>query len=337
MFAKWGERNMIRLVFPGLYSEDRSTPFLTQDEQRILYQDGIAPAVKSLTPHTSHDWPPSYDDEMFRARKNTGTLVFTPKILGSWLVPLFGDALRKSLEENGVDWGNNFMFLHQVRGTKHGTGHGMNSHSAREAREEYLRKCELSLDVIEQGTWWIDIGLEFFSSREECLQWRTDSHCRVVQQIASIPPTAARRITTIGSSKYDRDLVSHLTQISGCRIEPGVRAQGPKKIAYIQLYTTDKSLTYNPEGKNFGKTFPYKAGITKHDQTSASSYLKGLYKLYINSSLKKASHARLEIRVPFEFSTEALLEFPTDLLRRSLVSFPKNVWWYVTAPHATIF
>ncbi|KAF9033679.1 hypothetical protein BDP27DRAFT_1374970 [Rhodocollybia butyracea] len=87
------------------------------------------------------------------------------------------------------------------------------------------------------------IGLE-----ENVFEEDESAQSRVVEEVLQIHSKDVVWITSLGSSKYSRDIVSHLLGVSGCQIEPGVRAAGAFEAVYFQLYSTDKALTYNPEG-----------------------------------------------------------------------------------------
>lgn len=138
-----------------------------------------------------------------------------------------------------------------------------------------------------------------------------------------IPRRVADRITRLGSSKYVRDPTSHLTAVSGCRISPGVRAQGLYKVAYLQMYMTDKAVTYRPEGFHWGKHLTGKEIL----KNKAEDYCRGLYNLYCDASQKNYGHARIEVRVPIQHADKVMVDVDIDLYRRSLVSFDPVIWW----------
>lgn len=113
--------------------------------------------------------------------------------------------------------------------------------------------------------WWIDVGLEINSKKDEgCLAWRTDSHYQ------------ADRLTTPGSSKYTRDMASHLTEVSGCRIAPGFVSNTALSVRYFQAYTTDKSHTYRIDQGRYGKFITCDRILKGKDK----DYLEGVYRLY---------------------------------------------------------
>ncbi|TFK60184.1 hypothetical protein BDN72DRAFT_905193 [Pluteus cervinus] len=321
--AKWSTHNSLRVYIPELYDEGSAYPFLTQHQQATFYESGLRPAMEELIGDKVHEWPTTYEAEMFRARARSGALKFQSKIVPAWRVQEIGDALRRALEENGTNWHHGLVFLHQLRGLKHSSTHSMDGHSAEQALLAFSKENHLVDAGQLRGDWWIDVGLEIGSPDGHCLAWRTDSHFHVVQHVLDISNAGAERITSLGSSSYSRDLTSHLAAVSGCRIVPGVYTQGDSEAAYLQMYTTDKSLIYLPDGGYYGKF------IKPSDTLSgkAMNFITKLYDLYVKASKKNSSLARIEVRVPIAQALAVLLDFDDDLIRESLVVIPREDWW----------
>jgi hypothetical protein len=315
---------MIRVLFPALCEEGRSSS-LTQEEQKTFYEKGFRPAVVSLLGASAADWPPNYESEMFRARGHSGHLSFITKSLPEWHVALLGDKIRENLRFHDITWAEGLVFLHQIRGVKNTNQHTPYADPSEVALEEWLDRNFLKGEDLLLGDWWIDVGLQISSDRKDCLAWRTDSHCHVVEEVLDIPNQHAERITSIDSSKYSRDLTSHLTAVSGCRITPGTRAEGPFSTKYLQLYTTDKSLTYRPDNGHYGKY------ITCQDVMAgkADSYCEKLYNVYQSAIEDNFSLARVEVRVPIKHATEVLLSLTNRTICKWLVSFSRVEWWLV--------
>ncbi|KAF9470974.1 hypothetical protein BDN70DRAFT_939291 [Pholiota conissans] len=328
--AKWGTHDMIRVLLPGLYSPQRRNSFLNQTELATFYEKGLRPAVESLTAISAAEWPPTYSAEMFRARGKNGTLSFQTKTLSSWLAPSLGKRIRDTLVTNNVSWARGLVFLHQIRGVKASNGHSLDLLAAEEAWSDLVLEHDIAPDA---GDWWVDVGLEITSNLKKCLAWRTDSHFHVVKDVLKISEKNAARITRPGSSKYLRDMTSHLTSVSGCRISPGARAKGPYHVKYLQMYATDKSITYRPDGKNFGK-FLKGDDIIKG---KADDYCRNLYELYREAIGKNYAHARIEIRVPLKFAGSALIDISVALFRDALVIFDPVVWWSLRAYRVLAF
>lgn len=317
---------MIRAFFPDLVSNGRAESLLTQEEQKAFYDFGLLPAIQELMPEESSEWPTSYASQLFLARKRQGAFSFGTKAVGQWNVPLLGDAIRQHLVRAGYNWGQSLLFLLQVRGTKHATSHGLRANDAQQALNCYFREISIPMDATENGEWWIDVGIEFRSELGYCLQWRTDCHGHVYQFVSNVNAERANQVVRLGSSKYARDMVAQLPSVSGCRVTPGPRGEGTQRIKYFQLYTTDKALTYNPEGRNHGKTMHTAHALGPSHPTP---FGESLFKVYTEAIEKSASHARLEVRVPFGQALSVIRFFPFQLMRNSLLSFSKTVWWFV--------
>jgi hypothetical protein len=203
----------------------------------------------------------------------------------------------------------------------------MNEMSAQFALEEYLVDAKIPIHATETGYWFIDVGVEYSAmDGPECLQWSTSSHFHVVRDVLRIPDNHASRITSIGSTKYARDVVSHLPAVSGCRIEPGIQAEGPFEVQYFQMYTTDKAITYNPEGGYHGKAITMDVAM---GPSQPPPFLNGLYGVYRSAMDENASNARIEVRVPFRHATRVLLNVDSHVIRNSLMSFTLDEWWLV--------
>lgn len=325
--GKWGVQNMVRVLIPELYNKETPNPVLSQEQQAVFYEDGLRPAIVHLLGARANEWPPSYADEMFRARGHSGQLSFQTKVIPAGLIPHLGDSIRHFLEENGHPWAEGLVFLHQIRGVKNANAHGLSDEAAEYALERFLRENQLDPNAaMNSDSFWVDVGLEISSSQQRCLAWMNDSHYHVVRACFGLDSVNARRITRQGSSKYARDITNHLSAVAGCRIEPGVRGQGTFEVQYFQMYTTDKALIYRLDQGHHGK-FLKGQDILKRGK--ASSYLKSLFALYVRASEENSSSARMEGRVPIRYARRFFLNVGEELLRDSLVSFRRKDWWYV--------
>jgi hypothetical protein len=322
----WSQRHMIQIFFPSLYTEERKGAQMSRDEKREFYESGLRPTIENLAPHDASDWPATYDDEAFRAKKKSGAFAYQTKQFPQWLIPRFADTLREELKDNNVNWAEDFFFIHMIRGTKHGSQHSKDEQSASLALTEYLSDCKIPEEALDDGDWWIDVGLEISSTEHACLQWRTSSHFHMTKEVLHINDTHASRITSLTSSKYQRDLVSHLTAVAGCRIEPGPQAEGIFEAAYFQMYTTDKAITYNPEGIHHGKAISIEKAMGPEQPPE---FVEGLLQVYGNAIEKNASNARVEVRVPMVHATTALVDVCPNVIEQSLLSFTSEEWWYV--------
>lgn len=322
-FGYWGQRHTIHIFFPGLVAEERQGIQLSKAEKMSFYEDGLRPSIATLLPQGVSDWPATYDSEVFRGSKRSGGISYQTKVLPQWILPQLSGVIRTNLAEKGVDWAEGFFFTHTIRGTKHGTQHSMSRAAATTTLEEYLLDAKIPPEATWDGEWWIDVGVEL-SSENRCLQWRTASHFHIIKEVLRISETHASRVTTLGSSKYSRDLVSHLTAVSGCRIEPGSQAKGVHEAVYFQMYTTDKALTYHPDGRTHGKAITMDAAMGK---TQPPTFVEGLFNVYTTAIADNSSNARVEVRVPFVHAETVLTRLSIEVARSSLLSFSRSDWW----------
>lgn len=337
-FGYFGNRHQLYVFFPGLWSPDlagRERPYQVSERNRSLwYSSGLRPAIELLLGDgVAHDWPASLETEKARAQKTTGGAPsWTQKIIAREFVYPLADTIRQEiqtepfLDEADTQWAKTFFILHTIRGVKHGYNHTANPVSARYFLNDFIRDCKLVPNAHEDrvGEWWIDVGIEITSEIGACLQWSTGAHRHVVQQFLFISDEDADRITSLNSSKYSRDLSSHLAAVSGFRIEPGAQAEGPFQAAYIQAYTTDKAVVYNVEGSHHAKFLTTSEALS---QNHPSKTVDGLYDIYSAAKGPNSSNARLEVRVPWRYATQVLMEFETAVIRQCLYAFSSETWW----------
>jgi hypothetical protein len=334
-FGTFGTRHQLHIFFPGLWSPERSQqskPYhLTERERAFWYENGFRPAIATLLGQSiASEWPAKYSTEQFRARKTRGGFAWGTKLIPSNVVDHLTDRIRAELamnpliSEDDIAWARDFFVLHTIRGTKHSTYHQVDMESAEYYLFDFVQDAQLSPDVPEVGDWYIDVGIQISSQEDECLQWTTSTHNEVIQQALHISDEHAERISNINSSKYSRDLASHLMAISGFRATPGVLAQGEYEAAYIQAYTTDKSIVYHPEGRHHAKFISIKEAMGMNHPTKT---IEGIYGIYEEARTANSSSARLEVRVPYRFATQVMMEFDPDVLKNCLCSFTRQEWW----------
>ncbi|PPQ80694.1 hypothetical protein CVT26_006697 [Gymnopilus dilepis] len=324
----WGPHNhLLRIYIPELYDADHPTNLLSQAQQRTFYEKGLRPAIADILDIESLEWPATYADEFWRARGRNGQLSFTTKTIPSAAVYDLANAIRNSLRRNDVPWHFGLVVLHQIRGVKHSSSHNLDRQSAKRALSQFFAQNSLSRDALLCGTWWIDVALNITSDDGRSYAWRTDAHFHLTRKALGLSEDVAQRITSIGSSKYTRDLTSHLAAVSGWRISPGPRAEGKYSCCYFQGYTTDKALTARVDSGHHGKF------TTCQDVLSgkAIQWSEDLFNLNRNACTTNSSTARMEMRVPLKHAITVFLDVDDQLIRRSIVSVNSVVWWGVRA------
>lgn len=308
---------------------------MTVEESSAFYNVARRVFDELLPANRGGNLPPNMEAELFRARSSDGRLHFGKRILDEESARLLGDRLREAIEdaiEDGepVEWARGFFFLHQIRGVKDGHPHSLDH--CDEAFDAFLTHHGLSADVLEQNPddWVVDIGVEVTSvSGEDSLGLRTDSHYHIAVELCGIDPAQAARMTSTGSSLYVRDHVSHLVDVSGCRIDTGT---GPSRGAFgilkIQCYHTDKNVTASPaEGAGYHAKHTTLGQLIDKNHPG---FFDKLYAVYEDCQKQgMVANIRIEARLPFRFqhlfcSGELQVEF-----RKYFIAVPCVAWWYV--------
>ena len=340
-----GNLGTIHIVFPaflaGIALESQRPTRLSEDMVRTLYEKGLRPCIAQILPEAAHDWPPAYATELSSACADHGTpgchfrsLIIPPQLLSAFVLNL-----RQQLELNGVDWAEDFILFHTVRGMRHATRHRQSQDAVGQAAlalEEALKIAHIPLHATESGDWWINVGLEFSSDMGECLQWSTPYHYRIIENVLGISSSTAIDITTLGHPRYSRDIVSHLPEVSGCRVKTGHQRGGPSlacslgpfEAVYLQLYTDEISSKQCSQrgrplgirqamGFNHPVAFMIDLLTAFHGRTAATS---------ATTQVLPQSIARIELRVPLEHVGHVLVDIDEPAFRECLLSFPSQQW-----------
>ena len=310
---------MLRIFFPGLYEKRSQTSNyntkLSEEELAEFYNEGIRPAVEFVGKGFVHDWPPSFAAEVFRARGHRAGIVNSTKIMPKDQVYRFGEQLKRFLTRN-VSWGKNIIFQSQIRGVKNAYIHRCTLNSATTTLAQFLDILDTS-----HGMWWIDVGLEYWDT-ERAILWRSDAFHHLVSVALGIHPDTAAKLTA--SSKMRIDLASHFSALAGFGLKTdNAQGFGPFSIPFIQAYTTDKQVTYHPEGGYYGKFITPKMAM----KGLPPPFCVNLRTAYEDAKKTVDVAARIEIRIPLKHALDTLLWLPDNILRMSLVSMKRSVWW----------
>jgi hypothetical protein len=317
--ATFGTRHMVRVFFPHLYGapEAPESTRLSKTQQAQFYDLAIRKAVLEVCSDAASDWPISYQDEMFRAKKMGPGFAWGTKPVGSLDVEEFGQALRRFCEGSGESWMKDIVFQVQIRGLKLATCHDANPAQAQASFDLFTK----DLDLTVPGQVWVDVGLEV-SVPDSAVMWRTTSHPEVVRRALDISQADANTLTDPTRRIYQRDVTAHLPALSGCRIHTHTRS-GPYETDYIQLYSTEKNPTYHPERGHHAKYITTKMAM----RGNPPSFITQLHNLYGRSADQMPVSARMEVRVPIAHAQDVLLDWTRRRMENHVVVMDQWVWW----------
>lgn len=337
LFARWGIRNEIIIFFPGLWIPDEREGYKVDNSEVALFFEHVTRvALNRLMPGLrGSNLPPDFDAELWRSRHENGSMEFSGRVLSSDVAEQLGDALREALEEActrgiALDWARGFFFLHQIKGVKDSNPHDLVDAAA--AFEHFLAINHLSREMIEKSPdeWAFDLGAEASSaSGKDSMAWTAGCHAAVLRDAARIPEKHAVRMTQLGSTSYYKDPTSHLTEVAGCRVTPGVLGRGPLEVVKMQLYQTDKTLTAS-QGEGPGIHAKHITLKQLLDKKNPSVFLEKLFDVCQKArDAGVVSNGRFEIRVPYPNLEAAYAALKALNWRKYLVVIPCDDWWWV--------
>jgi hypothetical protein len=320
-------RHITRIFFPHLYHKTQKDPKLTQEHLAQLYDDCIRPAVIEAIPSHSSHWPVNYSTNFLQARDIKGKLHFGTIAIPPAHLVAFCDALLPHLDS--IDSFKKAYFVHELRGLKGGTAHtdnddGINTEDAFNAVFD-----NVDMSRVLEDNWHVDVALEIHDPGM-VVQWSTSAHSAILKYI--LPSLDSQQISKLQKRPtFHLDHVAQLEDFAGFRFEPGL-CGAQNGVKYINVYTTDKSPTYQLH-----------IGVWRR-RTCQDLLPKALDKLLedlvkMSTTYKSCSGsqgdtpqegcARLEIRVPLALARTALRNPPQENLRRWTFSIPTNLWWSV--------
>jgi hypothetical protein len=294
---------------------------------KTLYEKGLRPCITRTLPETALNLPPKYLSEFHNtagADSRARTRALHSVTLPSSSLAQFASNLRLQLRLNEVEWAKGLFFLHTVCGIKRDTKHRKTRKAARSAWFRALKRAKIPVEATNYGSWWIDVGLEFRSEQGQFLQWITDYHGCIVQEVLGISISTAKRITTLGHHGYSRDIACHLAEVSGCRLEVGIQHGGPSRAAHMELSTTLISGAHHPAVPAL--TIP-QAMETRHQPPQSVIDLFNAFRGQRETqNWLQSNAARIELRVPLKHAEDVLIDIDEDIIRESLVSFSRQEW-----------
>ncbi|KAG2029692.1 hypothetical protein BDR03DRAFT_1018076 [Suillus americanus] len=315
--AAVGIRTKVRLFFPRLYNVDRKDVELTFEEKKGIYEKGLLPVLRALSPDTVTNWPVNYESAQTRARKTRGLFQYSTRPFSGSRVRRLGFDLSDTLAAE-FPWAEGMLFMIQMQGVKEAHQHHPgNMESAEDALKNALGDFYYA-ELMEEDHCYVDVGLEL-SEPGYAYQWRTDAHGALLREFTDI--SLHRSQTLLKSRETAVDYSSGLIQLSGCRIP--IPPQNNECIVYFQAYTTDKALIQQKNGGRHSLFITGKAAL----EAEVPPYLDRLHALYFDARDNHDCAARVEVRIRLRDAWSEPLDFPLRLMKDSLCVFPRVDWW----------
>ncbi|KAJ8496548.1 hypothetical protein ONZ45_g12394 [Pleurotus djamor] len=312
LLGMYGNRHQLRLFCPRMRADNRvGGNRFSVEEAALLYDEVIQPSIEYAAPLLAKDWPPALSAERWRARARAVGYQASSYILARDQIDLFNSELVRRLED--IPQFRGALICTQIQGIKATTMHTMNGDFGRQQLERELRYVTTT-----DGHWWVDVAVEL-QDGGQALLWRDDTHITVLSSVLDISYADASIIST--SDSFTKDINSHLLEVAGLHTSLP-QLDGSVHATYIQLYTTDKSLTFHRHGNQYSQNLTPKAAMAGTPPKYLTDYAAALVQ-----AKRKNVAARLEMRVPFEEAFTCLRHFSDQLIRSSVISVGRENWW----------
>lgn len=331
-FGKVDVHNTVRLFLPALWNEDVD-PIVTPERLALIYDHAVRSTIAEILPQRLSHWPATYATAAAKCRDLKGRLTFSSVDVDSDNLARFARVFLEKLEALGADYADAF-FGHEYRGVKNQTNHSPGDPEARNrAMNDFIDNVFSTPDIWqdmehEDGEWYADIGLEI--SREgHVLQWLDNARCAIIQHL--LPKASEDDCIALARSSSRTNVYYSGTvfELSGFQSTPGGVGFSDRTV-FLNVYSTDKEVSYTLENNIFSPIYPTALYPDKLPAT-LERLDKVAEALKTNVTCVQPGAARAEVRVKFFHAADALTTFPLELVRRSIVCFPAEIWWLVRA------
>ncbi|KAG8691594.1 hypothetical protein FRC11_000304 [Ceratobasidium sp. 423] len=351
---KLGPDGLVRIYFPFLELPGGKV-CMDEELMRELYDLVFRPAAVDILPEDLvMEWPPEYKDETFRGtiRKERtdqqgdqrGRKVQHSErdVHAEYLNPWMARAREIIAETPRVRWAKGLFLGFEMRGTKNqkkgmhpppddplvdDEGNVDGAHPRVKAVEDMLSMFDTT--QFEGDCWFLDIATRITISDDiEKPSACTFLDARMIPYIIShftdLSWEDCLRYASGHGNHFQKDEVAHLNDISGGRLtNPNWAEDG---VCFMQIYGTDKSVTYNLELAHNAQRTSSRRIIKSWDKEDSEHFTR-LIEAFQNSSNAHGVALRIESRVEFLHYPNCHLNIPDDLLRRCLFRIPRNEFW----------
>jgi hypothetical protein len=289
-------------------------------------------------------WPIDYAEAYQLAKDERSQLHFGTFSIPANTCDLFALHLLGHL--NNVQQFKDAYFVHEFRGIKDVAPHNPFSDWERTIAFDTMKDA-IHITDFDDGEWYIDVGIEF-SMPGHMLQWSSTARRTILSM--ALPSLSAERIERLaGSNACLVDTSAHLYDFAGFRLPITAIRDRTDGVSYINVYTTDKSTTYQLHKKGIFRRRRAAEMIKNTGRAEILKTIDALYILYKKCGLIDADSddddddlltmepndidrgieggARFEARIKADRAENAFQEFPIEWIRRTMFAIPILQWW----------
>ncbi|KDN35418.1 hypothetical protein RSAG8_11595, partial [Rhizoctonia solani AG-8 WAC10335] len=340
--------------------------YIGERELKLFYNMAVRQAASNVLPdNLVREWPAVFDSEQFRStiinrgaaghtqdedeeHEPAGPTRFqqTAREIYGHLFNNFLDELRRLVDEyeelsfaRGFFLGVEAKNLKRVNESAHPppdealVGEDGRLIDAENPRTMAIKKLlsDFNMRHMKVGEWFVDIATTISAKHQDqpvSLFPNYLYHPEIMNHFTGVPvPLCAQWVRT-NSGGYVKDEDSHLGDIAGFRVV--LREYGDHTVCYLQIYTSNKSLTYHLHGKQKAKrTHPYR--VIENWRAERDDY-SGRLVLPFQDALAAASEThdvavRIESRHELHSYPYVHLMLPAQHILRWFLWLPNTVYW----------
>lgn len=259
-------------------------------------------------------------------RDSRGELHFSTLDIAPALVRPFCDQLLLNMEAYAQF--EDAFFFHEWRGLKGATIHDPQDPDACNSALLHITR-HIDFHSLHLEDWHVDVGIEI-STPGHVLQWLNQAHSDIIAYLLpSASPQHIQRL--LNSSNYHNDTAAHMYALAGFRAT--VHSLGTDDhVSYINVYTTDKSSTYQLHTGAFKRHFP--SNLMPRAINRLSKDIDLTLNLFhtlagLDTNDPQPGNIRAEARIQLTHAADYMRSFPVDPLFNSFVCIPALEWWFV--------
>ncbi|KAF8749859.1 hypothetical protein RHS01_09723 [Rhizoctonia solani] len=332
--------------------------YLGDSQMAQLYNLAFHPAaLQTLPEDLVQEWPGTYEDKKFRSQSHKSKQKEYQNQQGKSQDMRGGVAQQTAMiqETEKLRWARYFFMSYKLRGVKNwecsvhpppevppvtvlneptGDDEDVEIEVDQESPRVKAVKGILShfnTTLFEPGMWFIDIATRITilpnpDNPLECTFADADMHSLLFQHYTGLAFESCEELVSGQGNHYQKDKVAHLNALAG-RLTIPRRLAGDTGITYAQIYTTDKSNTYNIAlAQNAQQTSAIQM-LESWDQ-ELSTHINGLMSSFENLACNHGVALRIETCVEYESYPTCHLRIPDELLRRCVYVLDRDVFWH---------
>jgi hypothetical protein len=181
------------------------------------------------------------------------------------------------------------------------------------------------------GHWYLDIATTITVSDNEeapseCAFASARMHAEIIHHCTGASRESCHSWVDDRKSFYEKDEVAHLGDAAGFRFTYPHPVPAACGVHYVQVYSTDKSVTYRMDAASKAKRTSPLEVLADWDREREHHFLP-LQQAFKESSRSHGVALRIESRVSFEFYPQVHIRIPDETIRLWLYRMTNSTFW----------